>query len=136
MKGLPEICSRRECGAGLDLELVVPPDCRWFTGHFPDHPILPGVVQVGWAAWFAAQWTGRSEPPSLLERVKFRYPVKPGMRLALQLRRQPDADAIGFAYLLVTATPPINVSSGVLAFPRNSATPAPDRRTAIPSGQP
>lgn len=110
MRWLPDVRARHERDGELDLELWIGADCPWFEGHFPGHPILPGVVQIGWAAWFASQWTGHDTPPALLERIKFKRPVRPETSLVLQLRRR--SGKIGFEYLLPLPDTTMNVSSG------------------------
>ncbi len=113
MKGLP-IVERRKQGDGcLELTLRVDADCPWFEGHFPGQPILPGVVQIGWAAWFAAEWTGLTVPPTLLTRIKFKCPVRPGADLILHLRDK--AERLDFEFLASTADGPASVSSGSFA---------------------
>lgn len=56
--------------------LYVHQDLRWFAGHFPGRPLLPGVVQIDWAVsqgerlGFGADrftgWTGVKFPTPLL----------------------------------------------------------------------
>ncbi|HEX7339142.1 MAG TPA: hypothetical protein VF271_04320 [Rhodanobacteraceae bacterium] len=84
---LPDICARRAGPDWLEVDLRVDADGAWFDGHFPGHPIVPGVVQIGWAAHFARDLLGGSEPPAQLERVKFRQPVGPDAELTLSLHR-------------------------------------------------
>jgi acyl-coenzyme A synthetase/AMP-(fatty) acid ligase len=36
----------RTTGRGVELVIALPPELRWFDGHFPGFPVLPGVVQV------------------------------------------------------------------------------------------
>jgi len=55
-----------------------------FAGHFPGHPILPGVMLIGLARQAAAQALGR--PLRLLRIVRLRFvrPVLPDMPLTLE----------------------------------------------------
>lgn len=64
----------------------------WVRGHFPDVPLMPGVLQCESAAQLAAYYM-TTEPGSDhvgelialggLEEVRFRAPVRPGDRLVL-----------------------------------------------------
>lgn len=82
------------------LELAVAGDCPWFEGHFPQNPVLPGIVQLHWAVAFArAAWPGLGGAPRV-DNLKFRQPVLPGMSLLLTLERvhAPDGDAVRFRF--------------------------------------
>lgn len=114
MNDLPDITDRRNGDGTLELDFTVDPDSSWFDGHFPDRPILPGVVQIGWAAHFAADLCGRNEPPAQLERIKFRRPILPGACLTLRLARV--SDKVRYEYLLQGEDAPVSASSGVLAY--------------------
>jgi 3-hydroxymyristoyl/3-hydroxydecanoyl-(acyl carrier protein) dehydratase len=59
-------------------ELAISGDHPAYEGHFPGHPLLPGVVLVAeaMAALDASDWT--------LVSVKFLSPVEPGMTLTLR----------------------------------------------------
>jgi 3-hydroxyacyl-[acyl-carrier-protein] dehydratase len=67
---------------------------NFFSGHFPDHPVMPGVLiceamaQVG--AIFAQNARGRMDDHKVfvltgLDKVKFKRPVAPGDQLRLEL---------------------------------------------------
>ncbi len=114
MNGLPEVLARQAHADGVDLQLRVAADCPWFEGHFDGWPILPGVVQIGWAAWFAAEWSGRDTPPGVLDRVKFKRPIRPGARLTLRLRRA--GGKLGYEYLLMLPEGPVTASSGMFDY--------------------
>lgn len=66
----------------------------WFLGHFPKHPILPGVLVVEALAQIGGILAYASEPfdetTSMLyflgiDKAKFRRPVTPGDRLDLEV---------------------------------------------------
>lgn len=114
MNGLPEVIARHVDGGRLELQLDVATDCPWFVGHFPGQPILPGVVQIGWASHFAAELIEHDTPPAVLDRIKFKRPIGPGARLTLRLERA--GDKVSYEYLLAEAGTAITASSGVLNY--------------------
>jgi 3-hydroxyacyl-[acyl-carrier-protein] dehydratase len=67
----------------------------FFQGHFPDHPIMPGVLileamaQVGGVYAILAKEVGENQVPYFvgIDKAKFRKPVLPGdvLRLDLEL---------------------------------------------------
>ncbi|HEX7341997.1 MAG TPA: hypothetical protein VF269_06950 [Rhodanobacteraceae bacterium] len=112
MNGLPEITARRDGAGAIELDFTLGADCPWLDGHFPGQPILPGVVQIGWAAHYAAELAGRVDPPVQLERIKFKHPILPGARLTLRLLAK--GTKVHYEYLLHAADVPLSASSGVL----------------------
>lgn len=64
-----------------------------FLGHFPDHPIMPGVLileamaQVGGVYAILAKEVGENQVPYFvgIDKAKFRKPVLPGDVLMLEL---------------------------------------------------
>ncbi|NMB24103.1 MAG: 3-hydroxyacyl-ACP dehydratase FabZ [Firmicutes bacterium] len=65
-----------------------------FTGHYPGHPIMPGVLiiealaQVGGLAVLSSETTDSSEVVPLLtgvDKARFRRPVVPGDQLRLEV---------------------------------------------------
>ncbi|MDO9616593.1 MAG: AMP-binding protein [Pseudomonas sp.] len=81
------------------LELVVPLDLAHFTGHFPQTPVLPGVVQVDWAQQLARRLI-KGLPPrfSGMEVLKFQQLVRPGDQLQLTLRFDAARGKLYFAF--------------------------------------
>ena len=81
------------------LELDVPLDLAHFTGHFPQTPVLPGVVQIDWAQQLARQLI-TDLPPRFcgMEVLKFQQLVRPGDRLQLSLRFDSSRGKLYFAY--------------------------------------
>lgn len=65
----------------------------FFQGHFPDHPIMPGVLileamaQVGGVYAILAKEVGENQVPYFvgIDKAKFRRPVLPGDVLHLEL---------------------------------------------------
>lgn len=81
------------------LELDVPPDLAHFTGHFPQTPVLPGVVQVDWAQQLARELIADLPPRFCgMEVLKFQQLVRPGDRLQLSLRFDALRGKLYFAY--------------------------------------
>jgi 3-hydroxymyristoyl/3-hydroxydecanoyl-(acyl carrier protein) dehydratase len=98
------------------LLLQIPPDLAYFSGHFPQAPVLPGVVQVAWALGLAAQRFGTPARCRLMEALKFQRLLRPGDRVSLTLRYDAARHKLHFAYRLDD----IACSSGRLAWSAES----------------
>lgn len=68
-------------------QFVFPADYLGFTGHFPGHPVLPGVCMVQAAVALLAAW--HHAPVTLDEVVTAKWfaPVKPGAELTFEAEK-------------------------------------------------
>lgn len=93
-------------------ELRVPADLVHFAGHFPDLPILPGVVQIDWAVQLGAEHWPEVRSMLAVERLKFMAPVPPGAILHLTLAHDAARRKMRFAFRLGER----DSASGVVAY--------------------
>jgi acyl-coenzyme A synthetase/AMP-(fatty) acid ligase len=100
--------SRREPGLA-EIEWRVPPDLAQLEGHFPGHPVVAGVVQLGWVMAELEELLG--EPPQLesLEALKFHDVLGPGARVRMRL--ETEDDGARFHFQLADAERPERVFS-------------------------
>jgi acyl-coenzyme A synthetase/AMP-(fatty) acid ligase/3-hydroxymyristoyl/3-hydroxydecanoyl-(acyl carrier protein) dehydratase len=100
----PHVLSQVETEGEWSLQLSVPPDLAYFSGHFPKAPVLPGVVQVEWALNVGRQLLNLKGPFAGMEVLKFQQLVRPGDEIQLHLRFDPERSKLYFAYRNDTAT--------------------------------
>lgn len=67
------------------LRLQVEAGLPQFQGHFPGHPILPGVAQLDWVLLFGRELLGLTLPFAGLDGLKFQQVITPGMEVELEL---------------------------------------------------
>ncbi|MDO5358511.1 MAG: 3-hydroxyacyl-ACP dehydratase FabZ [Slackia faecicanis] len=82
-----------EPGVRIEAELDVDPDLPLFAGHFPEHPVLPGVIVMEALAQaasccvlLAGDDCGKVGFLTGIDKAKFRRQVRPGDTLRLQAR--------------------------------------------------
>lgn len=81
--GLPSCLKKLTVETFTTTELVVkgvyvfPKTFCAFEGHFPEHPILPAIVQLAAARYIAESALNISLVPAELSRVKFKGMVQP-----------------------------------------------------------
>ncbi|MGO4746555.1 3-hydroxyacyl-ACP dehydratase FabZ family protein [Serratia quinivorans] len=109
----PEVLQQQVIDANhASLQLHLPAELFWFRGHFPQHPILPGVTQVNWAIQYAHQLLAIEAGFKGIEVVKFQQPLLPGQRVWLLLEWQPARQKLLFSYRVGEAT----ASSGKISL--------------------
>lgn len=64
------------------------PELEGFKGHFPGHPIFPGVGQIGFIQHFARQNWADLEWCNGFEQLKFQDLIQPYMVLQLKMSRK------------------------------------------------
>ncbi|NUT73826.1 AMP-binding protein [Pseudomonas sp. C1C7] len=100
----PQVLEQTETDGEWSLQLAIPPDLAYFSGHFPKVPVLPGVVQVEWAMNLGQQLMNLPPKFAGMEVLKFQQLVRPGDEVQLHLRFDPSRGKLYFAYRNETAT--------------------------------
>lgn len=94
---LPTILKIDQTENQVTLTLLVPENLPYFEGHFPEHPVLPGVVQLRWAEELAREYGLVSQPFNRVDKLKFLRIIGRGFEVALQLRLAADG-SVSFQY--------------------------------------
>lgn len=82
----PEVLEERRAGDSIERECRVPLELACFSGHFPDLPVVPGVLQLDWAMELAAELLGAAPRVEAIETVKFRAALGPGAPFRMRVR--------------------------------------------------
>ena len=94
----PEVLSVVASPAALALTVRVPTTLEWFRGHFREHPILPGVVQLAWAIAYAQEHFGFEPAIERISDLKFLRVIRPGAELRLDLDWSQRDRGLGFKF--------------------------------------
>jgi len=105
---------KRTSGPEESFALAMDGGLTAFQGHFPGHPILPGVVQVDWAIRFGTEAFGDLGRFAGIQHLKFQDLIQPGEVVDLTLGYEPGPGRLRFRYLAGA----VRKSSGVILFAR------------------
>lgn len=111
---LPQIDALDRLNDHVNLRFVVPATLGYFEGHFANCPVLPGVVQVGWAIEFARRHLPFSARFRSLAAVKFKRVIQPNAAVALRLAADAGRRELSFEY----RCDGVGCSSGRILFHR------------------
>ena len=95
----PQVLHHTHRGREVELRVFIPTDLLCFDGHFPQAPILPGVIQVEWAVAFARRFFELPQHFRRLEMLKFQRVMVPGMTVTLTLECLTASQAVAFRYV-------------------------------------
>ena len=99
-----------------DLHIDVPMDHPAFAGHFPGHPVLPGVLLLAFVMQALAArplLAARVGATPRLDNAKFPHPVGPGARLRVALREQ--GTGVAFEVWMASGAAETAVARGQIA---------------------
>ena len=94
----PEVLAQEQHDGETHLHLAISGDLVYFNGHFPQTPVLPGVVQVDWAIALGQPLLDQPRRFAGMEVLKFQQLVRPGDQLLLTLRFDAERGKLYFAY--------------------------------------
>ncbi|MCX4189067.1 AMP-binding protein [Methylophaga sp. OBS3] len=80
------------------LSCSLPENLTYFDGHFAEQAVLPGVVQVHWAAKYGQEFFAIKSAFKRLEVIKFQQLMLPGQLFTLSLRFDSDKAKLHFMY--------------------------------------
>jgi 3-hydroxymyristoyl/3-hydroxydecanoyl-(acyl carrier protein) dehydratase len=88
----------------MEAQAFVPADSIWFSGHFPEDPILPGIALI-YLVWQAIvrEAGKRKEKISLesLKKVRFAKLVRPGENLSIIVTESQSAEQTLYSFKVI-----------------------------------
>ncbi len=108
----PEILDETIEDQGIVLALHIPEGLAYFAGHFDEIAVVPGVVQIQWAVFYARQYLGLNGSFEHMEVIKFKELLLPGQQLELSLYYRQALGKLTFCYRSETT----EYSSGRIYF--------------------
>lgn len=93
---LPDVLRLETSGDALLIEARVPPSLRYFDGHFPQAPVVAGVVQIAWVEHFARMHLGLTGSFCKMEQLKFQQLLRPAATFTISIDYQRDKSRLVF----------------------------------------
>jgi 3-hydroxymyristoyl/3-hydroxydecanoyl-(acyl carrier protein) dehydratase len=95
----PSVVESQVDGERAEFLLALETEMDCFAGHFPGHPVLPGVVQIDWAHRLAVRSFDVPAYFTGVRAAKFHRVAGPGQHLRLELTHVPDRRQVQWRYL-------------------------------------
>lgn len=115
----PELLNHHIMAQTVELTFRIPPDLAYLEGHFDEAPLVPGVVQLHWAAIYSKKHLnlGATTEELAIQQVsqlKFSQPIRPNNVIVLLLTHVPEKNSISFSYKMKDSN--ILCSSGRISY--------------------
>jgi 3-hydroxymyristoyl/3-hydroxydecanoyl-(acyl carrier protein) dehydratase len=94
----PVIVERKVDSEAAEIVLRIPAGLKYLRGHFPRHPVVPGVVQIKWALEEGIRHFGFQGGVAALEAIKFNRIMQPEDEVTLSLRLDTEKGKLHFSY--------------------------------------
>jgi len=79
------------------LQCKVPASLLYFKGHFPEHPILPGITQLAWVEHFGKLFFNIKQPFLRMEVIKFKKIIRPNSFIQMELNWKTESGKLYFS---------------------------------------
>ena len=83
----------------ISAEVAMMPDSSWFSGHFPDTPILPGIAILTMIFEAIQRTTSEKLGISGLKKIRFKKVLGPNDRLAIKIIKS-DRDPLLYSFIV------------------------------------
>lgn len=85
MYPFPEHTEIKKENDSVTASFRIPESYPFFNGHFPGNPLVPAVVQVGWAIASFRMLIPQASADYRLSRFKFIAPIRPGKEVDMEV---------------------------------------------------
>lgn len=85
-------------------QFCFPPELSFFKGHFPDRPLVPGVMQIEMAKVALERHLGHRYSLSKVKKAKFIREILPGDRIEMRGTKRDEEAEIRFKVELRVAS--------------------------------
>ena len=82
----PQILVEKRENGEIFRHCIVPENLAYLEGHFPEVPIVPGVVQIDWVMQALTHLLGESVELLRLEAMKFTSILEPGVEFFIEVK--------------------------------------------------
>ena len=107
----PIFLSESFCGDSFEIEMFFGEENTYFKGHFPVAKILPGAIQLHFAAVYISKILGASGSVKCVKRLKYTNVIRPNQPVLLRAKKD-SSGSFTFTFLKNGAA----CSSGTLEF--------------------
>lgn len=94
----PRILTIRSTDSGYIMDLFINQNIHWLQGHFPEQPLVAGVVQTHWATKLAQQIFTITEDIQQIDNLKFQNVILPEQTIQLSVEFNAAKNAVKFCY--------------------------------------
>lgn len=108
---VPEYILVHQNSNQVAVQLELTTELEAFAGHFPGHPVLPGVVQLHWAALLGKKHFKINGLVQQVDALKFQNIIAPPAKTRIEIE-QLSTDKISFRFYLNE----VQASSGRITF--------------------
>ncbi len=94
----PKIAYEQVLNEKAEIQCYIQNELIYFDGHFDNHPVLPGIVQVHWAEAFGRRLFSFSGQFKSLKVIKFQRIIVPGYTVTITLKYDDANNKLLFQY--------------------------------------
>ena len=99
----------------IEIDCFIPQSLAWFEGHYPDQPVLPGVVQTHWVTELSQILFNVKEFQGI-NALKFINMILPETPLKLILKLSKETNSVSFTFFNEVGEDAIKCSAGKVVF--------------------
>jgi 3-hydroxyacyl-[acyl-carrier-protein] dehydratase len=80
----------------VSAQVEIGPESPWFSGHFPDEPILPGFAVLAMVFEAIQLSSNKKYVLAGLKKIRFKQVIKPGDHLEIKAEKQNNIHSYSF----------------------------------------
>ena len=89
----------------ISADADIPMESAWFSGHFPQNPILPGIAQMDMVHGMVERALGGQVSIKRISRIRFKKIIRPGDRLEIKTSAiNKETGSFSFSIMVNTET--------------------------------